>query len=104
MQDGGAEHALEITVAEAPEGRAQVTVRDTGPGLSEEVLQPLFEPFFTTKPQGLGIGLATSRNIVEVHQGRLRSERVEDQRGGCRFRILLPLDASTTRNETRRER
>jgi signal transduction histidine kinase len=48
-----------------------VTVRDTGPGLGPEVLERLFEAFYTTKPQGLGMGLAISRSIIQAHGGRL---------------------------------
>ena len=48
-----------------------VTVRDTGPGLDPQGLERLFEAFYTTKPQGLGMGLAISRSIIQAHGGRL---------------------------------
>jgi len=48
-----------------------VTVRDTGPGLEPLALERLFDAFFTTKPQGLGMGLAISRSIIQAHGGRL---------------------------------
>ena len=48
-----------------------IAVRDSGPGLEPEGRERLFEAFYTTKPQGLGLGLAISRRIIEAHGGRL---------------------------------
>ena len=71
----------------------EVCVCDTGPGLSAEVLQRLFEPFFTTKPDGLGMGLAISRSLVQAHGGELLAENIP---GGARFRVRLPIPAAAT--------
>ena len=51
----------------------RLTITDNGPGISEDDLGSLFEPFFTTKPvgEGTGLGLSVSRNIMELHSGRL---------------------------------
>jgi len=48
-----------------------VAVRDSGPGLDPQSRDRPFESFYTTKPQGLGLGLAISRRIIEAHGGRL---------------------------------
>ena len=67
---------------------AEIVVRDNGPGLPLDSQQRLFEPFFTTKKQGLGMGLAIVRSIVERHHGRVYAE---DALGaGAVFRVSLP--------------
>ncbi|MCB1886269.1 MAG: sensor histidine kinase [Rhodocyclaceae bacterium] len=81
---------LDIVTA-AVEGHIEITLRDTGPGIPEDVLPHLFEPFFTTKPagKGLGLGLAISRLIVESLDGRLTAGNHPD--GGAWFRLALPI-------------
>jgi len=65
-----------------------LSVSDTGTGMSEEVKAHLFEPFFTTKPLGTGLGLATSRTIVQQSGGHID---VDTQTGkGSTFKIYLP--------------
>ena len=55
--------------ARTVKGMAELSVRDTGAGVSAEAAERMFEPFFTTKPHGLGMGLAISRSIIEAHRG-----------------------------------
>ena len=65
-----------------------VEVRDRGMGLDEGSLERVFEPFYTTKPQGMGIGLAISRSIVETHGGLLWATR--NKGSGVTFEFRLP--------------
>jgi signal transduction histidine kinase len=67
------ERARELTVSStlAEPGSVLVAVEDTGTGLNPAVAQRMFEPFFTTKSDGLGMGLAICRSIIEAHGGRL---------------------------------
>ena len=65
-----------------------VVVRDSGPGLDSKSLERLFEPFYTTKPQGMGMGLAICRSIIEAHDGRLWATTNRDR--GASFHFTLP--------------
>ncbi len=67
---------------------AQVQVIDTGPGIPEELRERIFQPYFTTKGGGTGLGLPTTRRIVEAHEGALS---VHSEMGkGTVFTITLP--------------
>ena len=71
------ERLLEISACpEALEGRpgATIRVRDRGVGLTSTEMDRVFEPFYTTKPNGMGMGLAISRSIIEAHGGRMWAE------------------------------
>ncbi len=80
----------ELTVATAAVNGAwvQVSVTDTGSGVSDELAERLFRPFVTTKAGGMGIGLAISRSIIEAHGGRLTM--VPNPGGGTVFEFILP--------------
>lgn len=79
-----------LTVATRRDGdTVVVTVSDTGPGVSPEVIDRLFKPFVTTKDKGMGIGLSICRQIIEAHDGRIGVETPET--GGTRFVFTLPL-------------
>jgi two-component system sensor kinase FixL len=70
----------------------QISVRDTGPGISTEASGKLFEPFFSTKPDGLGQGLTICRRIIEAHGGRIWAEPVQPH--GAAFHFWLPISAA----------
>src|SRR5881398_2763695 len=69
-------------------GEIVVSVRDSGPGFPEGLVEQLFEPFFSTKAEGTGMGLAISRSIIEAHGGTLSGENCDD--GGACFTVRLP--------------
>jgi C4-dicarboxylate-specific signal transduction histidine kinase len=64
-------------------------VTDSGPGVPEKLQAQLFKPFFTTKPRGTGLGLASSRAIIESHEGSIGFNNVAA--GGSRFWFRLPV-------------
>src|SRR5216110_1888518 len=69
-------------------GEIVVSVRDSGPGFPEGMVEQLFEPFFSTKAEGTGMGLAISRSIIEAHGGTLSGENCDN--GGACFTVCLP--------------
>jgi signal transduction histidine kinase len=63
-----------------------------GTGISEETSERLFDRFFTTKPEGLGMGLAIVRSIMESHAGSIVAENAKG--AGARFHFTLPIKAA----------
>lgn len=88
----------EITITTHPENdnTVNVSIEDTGCGISPENMDKLFNPFFTTKPvgKGIGIGLATCYNIVREHHGSI--EVASEVGLGTHFTVKLPLDSGQT--------
>ena len=75
-------------LAEAEGVCALIAVRNSGPTLDPNGLDRLFDAFYTTKPQGLGMGLAISRSIIEAHGGRLWAKANVPR--GAVFQFTLP--------------
>jgi PAS domain S-box-containing protein len=88
---GIGEEARELLISTEmePTGGVLVTVRDSGPGLDPTSVDRVFEAFYTTKPEGIGIGLAICRSIIEAHGGRMWVTANAPR--GAVFRFTLPL-------------
>jgi signal transduction histidine kinase len=86
----GAEGPRELQLATEtdPAGHVRLAVRDSGPGLDPQAAPRLFDAFYTTKTEGLGMGLAISRSIVEAHGGQLWAGANEPR--GAVFQLTLP--------------
>ncbi|CCE06420.1 putative Sensor protein [Bradyrhizobium sp. STM 3843] len=81
---------LRLTSERRPNDGIGIKVTDTGPGIDPERLDTIFDAFVTTKSQGMGLGLAICRMIVERHGGQLLASSGEG--GGAQFEILLPIE------------
>ena len=87
---GGDDPQIVIESRPTADGFVQVSVSDQGGGIAPDLVDQLFEPFFTTKPDGMGMGLAISRYIVEAHGGRLWVAATG--RSGTTFALTVPTD------------
>src|SRR5258708_7819663 len=92
MREGARE--LLICTGKAESNGALVAIRDSGPGLDLKSVDRLFEAFYTTKVQGMGVGLAICRSIIEAHGGRIWA-RANEPRGAV-FQFTLPLESDET--------
>lgn len=88
---------LRIVTRRLGEDHLEVEVRDQGPGISD--LDRIFEPFYTTKRDGMGMGLAICRSIIEGHSGRLRAENLTG--GGASVAFVLPIRAAVAISDLR---
>lgn len=78
---------ISVSARELPDG-LQIRVRDNGPGIEQQMQSHLFEAFYSTKEEGMGMGLAISRSIIESHGGKLTIR--PDSKRGAEFIIELP--------------
>ena len=88
MKEGGGE--VKIASSRSEDGQLMVSVSDSGVGLPTQDSERIFEAFYTTKPEGTGMGLSISRQIVESHGGRLWARANEGP--GATFCFTLPLE------------
>jgi len=86
----GEARALTVRVTMKAPAWLEVAVSDGGTGLTPGESSQLFEPFYTTKPNGMGMGLAISRTIIEAHGGKIRAEN--NAGPGATFSFTLPAE------------
>jgi signal transduction histidine kinase len=80
--------SLLVSTAREERGRVRMSLRDSGIGVDPQSIEKLFGAFYTTKSQGMGIGLAISRSIIESHDGRLWA--VANDGPGATFSFSIP--------------
>ena len=69
----------------------EISVKDSGVGIDAGIAGKIFDPFFTTKAQGIGMGLAISRTIIEAHDGRIWASA--EAAGGSSLHFTIPVRA-----------
>lgn len=74
------------------DGKCTVVVRDHGRGIPPDIMLRIFEPFFTTKHRGTGLGLATARQILDLHHADIAVDNAPDD--GTQVTVTLPLSSS----------
>ncbi len=88
-ESGTRDRVLVLRTARDGAKTVRVEVRDSGTGINEGDTGKIFQAFYTTKPDGMGMGLAITRSIVDVHGGRLKAHNNPD--GGATFSFALPV-------------
>jgi PAS domain S-box-containing protein len=89
LEKAASDRRVLVQTKQTAPGQVRISVTDNGCGLPPEFESKIFEAFFTTKPEGLGMGLAISRSIVEAHRGKLWAEA--NAEGGATFHFTLPV-------------
>jgi signal transduction histidine kinase len=93
-EPNGRDRALVVRTSRAGPATVSVAIEDSGTGIDTADVDRLFEPLYTTKAEGLGMGLAIARTIVDAHGGELRASN--NPAGGATFQFSLPVDAKPT--------
>jgi two-component system, NtrC family, nitrogen regulation sensor histidine kinase NtrY len=80
---------LRVSTDLLPGGTVELTIADTGSGLTDEMRERLFLPYFSTKQRGTGLGLAIAAKIIQEHHGTIRAEKNDP--AGAKFIVELPV-------------
>lgn len=91
------ERLLQIKIFQAKAGEVEVSVEDSGPGMTEDQARQVFDAFSTTKSEGMGLGLTICHSIIEAHHGRIWC--VQNEYGGTTFSFTLPVMEETENND-----
>jgi two-component system sensor histidine kinase HydH len=100
MDKGG---VLTLSAIRQRNGSVHITVRDTGPGISEQDIDRIFNPFFTTRATGTGLGLAIVHRIVDAHGGTIAATNAADPDHGAIFTLQLPGEPAARPQRTRKK-
>ncbi|MCP3952486.1 MAG: GHKL domain-containing protein [Desulfobacterales bacterium] len=85
MPDGG---DINVTV-DSHDNMVKISIEDSGPGISEDLMEKIWDPFFTTKDMGTGLGLGIVKNIIKSHNGHIVIDNIST--GGTRVAMDLPV-------------
>jgi signal transduction histidine kinase len=94
-EDGAAQRRVVLALGRGEDSSARLTISDTGPGPAGSVADSLFEPFVSNKPEGIGLGLATARQVVDEHGGTIQWSRSGAMTQFC---IVLPTACAGARS------
>jgi signal transduction histidine kinase len=81
-----------ITTKTKAKGKIEISIKDTGKGMTKAVAEKIFDPFFTTKEagQGTGLGMSISYTVIQKHKGEILVNSAPKK--GSEFTIILPID------------
>ena len=80
--------AIDVSLRKIDDSTAEFVVSDTGPGPKHSLESALFNPFVTSKAEGVGLGLAVAREVIEAHHGSIDWSRTDEM---TRFRVVIPV-------------
>ena len=91
MDDVDSDRVMTVRTRLAPSSFVAISVSDVGHGIPRRDLERIFDPFVTSKPEGMGLGLAVCRTIIQAHHGTLRA--TNNRSRGATLHVVLPSSA-----------